>query len=757
MKFKLSTRLLGGFGVVLVLLLAVAYFGYSGLDAVSGSLEGAQGVNSLVHEMSLIRMNEKEYMIKGDPGLAQEVAQSIKRIREKAAGISLEGARGGARGALVGEALKNYEDAFSKYVFLDQEKAGIVEDMRQKAEQAITQAEAFSAEQKTLLTRTIKSSWDAINDSFQKIRDANRIIEATFEARTNEKDFMLSEHQKYAARVAESSEEVAKLAEDLSQRLTLDGDQKYAKQILKEAKSYEETFEKYVLDKSRSAATRMRIHARNAQRAAKSILTSQSAQLTEARKKSGGLIEKSLLNSEDANRIVRFLLIAREKVQELIATGHPEALDAAMASIDKALEAGKELSSRIDSEEQFEQVQKALAAIETFKGSLLRHVEISNMQSKAADHMRLAALETQDACNEAVETQKKEIEGLAVRANSIMLTSTVAAVAAACFLAFFIAGRITRPLRKVIDGLGEGAIRLSSAAQKTSSASLSLADGAADQAGALERTSSSLEEMSAMTRKNAQSAAEADRIMGVAGQEIETANKSMEELTGSMEEITNASKETQKIVKSIDEIAFRTNLLALNAAVEAARAGEAGAGFAVVAEEVRNLALGAAEAAKNTSELIEGTVKKITHGSSIVGATEKAFESVSLRTSQAGQLVGDIAKASEEQAEGIEEIKNAIMDIDAVTQSNAAGANDSATAAEETGEETERILSFIRDLKTLIQGKVDEAHGTAIDAGAYEEDFPGGLENGMGYYSKADRGSLEQGGDGDKKDLDPSF
>ena len=277
----------------------------------------------------------------------------------------------------------------------------------------------------------------------------------------------------------------------------------------------------------------------------------------------------------------------------------------------------------------------------------------------------------------------------------IVLVLTVAGV-------MYFARFVTKPIGRVVATIRTGAEEVASAATQVSTSSQLLASGSSQQAASIEESSSSLEEMSSMTRKNADNAGAAKELVTDSGIVIEKASGSMAKLIDAMREIASGSEETQKIVKTIDEIAFQTNLLALNAAVEAARAGEVGAGFAVVAEEVRSLALRAAQAAKNTSEQIEKSVKQIKDGAGLVDATNAAFREVASGSIKISALISEIDAASKEQSQGIDQVSTAVSEMDKVVQQNAATSEESASAAEEMSAQAEQMASAVAELAAII-------------------------------------------------------
>lgn len=268
--------------------------------------------------------------------------------------------------------------------------------------------------------------------------------------------------------------------------------------------------------------------------------------------------------------------------------------------------------------------------------------------------------------------------------------------------AWWMARSTSCQLGLITKALDDNSSSVTDAADQVSSASHSLAEGASQQAAAIEETRASLEEMASANKLNSVNAAKSNLI---ARQTREAAEKGVSDMTGmtqAMSAIKESSDDIVHIIRTIDGIAFQTNILALNAAVEAARAGESGMGFAVVAEEVRALAQQSAQAARETSAKIEGAIARTDQGVQISLQVSQAFGEIAERVRQLDQLVAEVTSASEQQGKGIEEVKNAVLLVDQVTQTNAANSEESAGAAAELKSQAGILKTKVGELNVLV-------------------------------------------------------
>jgi methyl-accepting chemotaxis protein len=342
--------------------------------------------------------------------------------------------------------------------------------------------------------------------------------------------------------------------------------------------------------------------------------------------------------------------------------------------------------------------------LEEFSTNWIAREELGNQRGLAADGVLEAAKASAEFnITKTTESSDNAANSLSV-ASTTMIIGLCIAIIVGISLAIFITRSITKPINRIIAGLTDGAEQVASASGQVSAASQSLAEGATEQAAGLEETSSSLEEMSSMTKQNADNAQQANTLAGDARKAANNGTEAMSRMSTAIKDIQKSSDETAKIIKVIDEIAFQTNLLALNAAVEAARAGEAGKGFAVVAEEVRNLAMRSAEAAKNTANMIEESVKNSKNGVDIATEVGKVLDEIVQSIGKTTDLVGEIAAASSEQAQGIDNVNAAVSQMDKVTQQNAANAEESASASEELSAQAEQMNQIVQELVNLVGG-----------------------------------------------------
>jgi methyl-accepting chemotaxis protein len=261
---------------------------------------------------------------------------------------------------------------------------------------------------------------------------------------------------------------------------------------------------------------------------------------------------------------------------------------------------------------------------------------------------------------------------------------------------------ITGPVIRVIDGVKGANNQAAQASDQMAQSGMEVSNNAQEQAACIEETSASLEEISATTQQNADRAGEADRLMQTARQTVERAANAMNDLTSSMTLISKSSNQVAGVLKNIDEIAFHTNILALNAAVEAARAGEAGAGFSVVADEVRSLAHRAADAARNSGSIIEQTLIDVGKGVELVSHAQAAFQEVSATIANGTDLVSQIASSSNEQARGIANIGEAITRIESLTQRNVTNAQQTADGAAAMTSQVGNTRKYLDELVAVV-------------------------------------------------------
>jgi len=258
--------------------------------------------------------------------------------------------------------------------------------------------------------------------------------------------------------------------------------------------------------------------------------------------------------------------------------------------------------------------------------------------------------------------------------------------------------KLERPLQATTSEILESAGQVLQLSRMVATSSQSLSQGATEQAASLEETSASMEEMSSMTRRNAENATQATRLVTEVAGQVTASNEALAEMVTSMEAIKESSNKVAKIIKTIDEIAFQTNILALNAAVEAARAGEAGMGFAVVADEVRNLAQRSAQAARDTAALIEESITRSQEGAGKVGQVASAIDAITRSVSQVKGMVEEVREASLQQTQGIDQVSQTIAQMEKVTQTTAATAEESAAASEELNAQAESSIAVVSKL-----------------------------------------------------------
>lgn len=356
-------------------------------------------------------------------------------------------------------------------------------------------------------------------------------------------------------------------------------------------------------------------------------------------------------------------------------------------------------------------IERFLADARSTYGAVLANP--ANMNAEAQEHMRDLASRTdtlkaslqqvKEHCSQDLHAQLDAVQASSAHQRWLaLLVFACTLIGAAVIVNLTIRRSITGPILRVIDGVQEAAGKAAEASDQMAQSGQVVARDAQEQAACLEETSASLEEVSATTHQNADQASNADGMMREAKQTVEQAAAAMSNLTASMDVISKSSKQVAAVLKSIDQIAFNTNILALNAAVEAARAGEAGAGFSVVADEVRSLAHRAAEAARQSAEIVDQTIADVAKGVELVSLAHAGFTAVASTIAGGSQVVSQIAASSQEQARGVAQIRQAISRIEGVTQSNVSNAQHTSESADAMNAQLQATRDLLEELVKVV-------------------------------------------------------
>ncbi|WP_413559446.1 methyl-accepting chemotaxis protein [Bdellovibrio sp. HCB209] len=321
---------------------------------------------------------------------------------------------------------------------------------------------------------------------------------------------------------------------------------------------------------------------------------------------------------------------------------------------------------------------------------------LTNMRAAIKDMNDLTAKRIDDSVRSAGESY--------ITAKNLMMTISLSCIFVCVALAFVVMRQMSTAIRNVITDLTGGSEQVAAASTQIASSAVQLSEASTEQASSLEETVATLEELTSMVKVNSEHAKEAARLSESTRSIAGKGEEEIKQLIASMSEISKDSRKIEEIINVIDDIAFQTNLLALNAAVEAARAGEQGKGFAVVAEAVRALAQRSSSAAKDINDLIKSSVEKIEKGSVQAGQSGKVLEDILNSVKKVSDINAEIATASNEQTNGIQQISTAMNQLDQVTQVNAASSEEAAAAAEELSAQGVQLIRAMGVLNVTVYG-----------------------------------------------------
>ena len=678
----------------------------------------ANTTSELVRLSSVARLAQLKYMNAKDQGFVDENLAAMKQFYELTTKLkdSFNQQENKVQADSVYAAAKSYQNSFDAWVAAQTELEETKKSLVAAGDRASAECDALRTSQKTQMDEELASNADSktLRERLGKADDANRMIKYILQSAVARRDFMINPTDENRDDVLRINQELIAQCEETKSKMSQAANREQIDAVLVATKEYVAEFNNYcdLRERQNEEAVGMVASANALVAECAAIRTDQEQKLARANQNARTAITERIAKADDANRLIKWAMDCRIQEKNFIIRGdkkYQTENDETMKSVYGLCD---DLTARFQDPKNREQVASILVAAEKYKESFDNSIEIHDAQQKEEQAMIAAAQDFGKGADGLRQGQKRKMTEASSSATTLMIGLAAGSMLLGVILAWVITGAITKPFKsifkglktfsktelaetsstfnRIIDGMTEGVTQVNDAAGQVSTASQQLAEGASEQASSLEETSSALEQMAAMTRTNAENAKQANEL-------ATQAHTAAENGDATMTAISESSAQISKIIKVIEEIAFQTNLLALNAAVEAARAGEHGKGFAVVADEVRNLAQRAAQAARETTGLIEDSVTKSQEGTT-------AVQDIVTGVTKVAELLSGISQASEEQAQGVEQVNTAVSQMDKVTQQNASGAEESAAAAEELSSQAASTRALVDELVVMVKG-----------------------------------------------------
>ncbi len=696
-------------------------------------IRSAEAASAIINRFSKVRSAQRRLIqAGGDPEGEASVVEGIEDILQRVARLSdlLTDDTDRSGVAAIVESVEGYRAAFKRAAELTRRQraeqtamAGAsdllfekLDEMRRTLKMEISAIQATGDTDPEELFRFLKLKMDAFLDTTEAIRFFFKTVQA-------EKGFLTSGGDPSWKNAVETNLSIIRSRFALIKHRIGAGDDWYASQfdaILAAVDDYQTAFDnlaRHYVERSETLAA-MRDEAQLSMERCEAIGTAQQAALIDAHQRGTRFLNEKITMANEAEAVIRkFLEVRGDEKAFILADGDPEAAETVREGVAAILSLANGLKDRFEPGRNRDVVAEMIEAVTAYGGAFDRFAEMMASQAEAEATMTAAARTADDLGREVRETQRLKMSDAATGAGRLLWIGTGACLLAGLLLSALIARRITRPLNRVIEGLGRVADGVAGGAGEVSAASQSLSEVAAQEAEDVESAFSALDRMKAKSADTSALTRGVEQLMNENIEKSAASLRAMVDLTRQMDRIESDSGDMGRIIESIRDVAFQTQLLGLNAAIEAARAGEAGTGFAVVAQEVQNLAASAEAASERTQALLETNIGRFSDASAAIKEVNADFETIIESATLIGEKSAAITEASKTLSDGIAQVTDLAHGIDQRTQTLASTAEESAAAAEDLASQAGRIQEMVRELMALVSGTAGTSSARRGEAG----------------------------------------